>query len=102
MQVLINLMNRPTNGGPLRVGGAGEIVADNRSSILVTGGFEGGIHVRGPDTEQDFVSSLGNALSLVGKLQVNLNAPHVERGAVMGGGGQSFQPEQFLSLSWSE
>jgi hypothetical protein len=34
-------------------------VADNRSSILVTGGFEGGIHVRGPDTEQDFVSSLG-------------------------------------------
>jgi len=65
-------------------------VADNRSSILVTGGFEGGIHVRGPDTEQDFVSSLGNALSLVGKLQVDLNAPQVERGAVMGGGGQSF------------
>jgi len=71
---------------------AGITVADARASIMVTGGFEMGVHVRGPSVERDFVSSLGNALSSIGKLQVSLNDPPPKVGGGMGGGGQSFPP----------
>lgn len=70
----------------------GIIVADARASIMVTGGFEVGIHVRGPDVERDFVSSLGNALRSIGKLEVSLNDSPPRVGSGMGGGGQSFPP----------
>lgn len=69
---------------------AGIIVADGRASTMVSGGFEMGVHVRGPDVERDFVSSLGNALSSIGKLKVSLNDPPPRSGGGMGGGGQSF------------
>jgi hypothetical protein len=68
------------------------VVADARSSITVAGGFEDGVHVRGPDAEQDFISSLGTALSSMGKLKVSVNDPQPRLGAAMGGGGQSFPP----------
>jgi hypothetical protein len=71
---------------------AGITVADARASIMVTGGFESGVHVRGPDVERDFVSAFGNALTAIGKLQVALNDPQPKFGSAMGGGGQSFTP----------
>ncbi len=69
---------------------AGITVADARASIVVTGGFEMGVHVRGPDVERDLVSCLGNALSSIGKLKVTLNDLPPRFGGGMGGGGQSF------------
>jgi hypothetical protein len=68
------------------------VVADARSSITVAGGFEDGVHVRGPDAELDFITALGAALSSIGKLKVSINDPQPRVGAAMGGGGQSFPP----------
>ena len=66
------------------------VVADARSSIAVAGGFEDGVHIRGPDVERDFIATLGRALSSTGKLRVSINDPQPRLGAAMGGGGQSF------------
>lgn len=52
---------------------AGVDVVDSRASIVEVGAFEIGVRVRGPASEQDFVSALGDALSSVGKLQVSIN-----------------------------
>jgi len=70
---------------------AGITVADARASTVVTGGFELGIHVRGPNAERDFVSTLGNALFSVGKLRVAINDPLPRSGSEIGGGGRSFK-----------
>ena len=59
---------------------------------MVSGGFDIGVHVRGPDAEHEFVSVLGNALSSIGRLKVAVNDPLPKTGAVMGGGGQAFSP----------
>jgi hypothetical protein len=64
---------------------AGLAVNDARAQTIVTGGFEFGVHVRGPATEQDLVAAIGNALSSIGKLQVWLNAGAIRAGAVQGG-----------------
>jgi hypothetical protein len=70
---------------------AGVTVLDGRATSIVTGGFELGVHVRGPDIERDFVSGLGNALSSIGKLQVSINDPPARvGGAGIGGGGQAY------------
>jgi hypothetical protein len=69
---------------------SGITVADARASIIVTGGFEMGVHVRGTDVERDLVSSLGNALSSTGKLKVSINDTPPRLGSAMGGGGESF------------
>jgi hypothetical protein len=70
----------------------GITVADARASIVVNGGFETGVHVRGPDVERAFVIALGNALSVVGKLRVATNDPVPRTGGGIGGGGQGFTP----------
>lgn len=51
---------------------AGIIVRDDRASSIRSGGFEFGVHLRGPAGE--VISSLGNALSTIGKLQLFVNA----------------------------
>ncbi|MDH4098246.1 MAG: hypothetical protein OEU87_08000 [Nitrospira sp.] len=62
---------------------AGIAVRDDRASIMRTGGFEYGVHLRGPAGE--FILSLGNALSEIGKIQVFVNAPVSHRGSGMSG-----------------
>jgi len=68
------------------------IVADGRGSIIVSGGFDIGVHVRGPQVENEFASALGQALSSIGKLAVAINDPEPRMGATMGGGGAGFTP----------
>lgn len=65
-------------------------VADGRGSIMVSGGFDTGVHVRGPETEHEFTLVLGDALSRIGKLQVAVNDPEPRTGGGMGGGGEGF------------
>jgi hypothetical protein len=65
-------------------------VLDNRATTVVAGGFEFGIHVRGPDAERDFVSSLSNALSMIGELQTFTNDAPPRVASMIGGGGASF------------
>lgn len=62
---------------------AGITVKDDRASSMHTGGFEYGVHLRGPAGE--FILSLGNALSEIGKIQVFVNAPVSHRGTGMSG-----------------
>jgi hypothetical protein len=69
---------------------AGVVVADNRGASAVSGGFDVGVHVRGPDAEHAFISILGNALSSIGRLKVMVNDPPPKLGAMIFGGGQSF------------
>jgi hypothetical protein len=65
-------------------------VVDARSSVVVTGGFERGIHVRGPMSERDFASVLGDALSGVGKLQTFVNDATPNSTTEIDGGGERF------------
>ena len=65
-------------------------VLDSRASIVVTGGFQFGIHLRGPDSEREFIRNLSDALTSVGHLQTFVNQPPPRMGAMMGGGGQGF------------
>jgi hypothetical protein len=62
---------------------AGIAVRDDRASIMRTGGFEYGVHLRGPAGE--FILGLGSALSEIGKIQVFVNAPVSHRGTGMSG-----------------
>lgn len=64
---------------------AGIVVEDSRASFISTGGFELGVHVRGPDADRDFISGLAGALSSIGKLQVFVNGPSFRAGATIGG-----------------
>ena len=58
---------------------------------MVTGQFDIGVHVRAPDKEYAFASTLANALSSIGKLKVfPVNDPEPRVGSVMSGGGQVF------------
>ena len=63
---------------------AGIAVRDDRASSIRSGGFEFGVHLRGPAGE--FISSLGNALSTIGKLQLFVNAAVSPGGTSMHGG----------------
>lgn len=65
-------------------------VLDDRASLVVTGGFELGVHVRGPDSESALVSTLSDALSSIGQLQTFVNDPRPRTGGAMGGGGAAF------------
>ena len=68
-------------------------VADGRASFMVTGGFDVGVHIRGPGTESEFASTLKQSLSLIGKLEVSpFNDPAPNIGGGVGGGGQAFNP----------
>ena len=52
---------------------AGITTIDHRASMIVSGGFEFGIHIRGPQTEQEFVVGLRDALRSIGNLEVSTN-----------------------------
>jgi hypothetical protein len=65
-------------------------VLDDRASTVVVGGFELGVHVRGPDSERAFVSTLSAALSSIGGLQTFANDTPPRGGAGIGGGGAAF------------
>jgi hypothetical protein len=78
----------------------GIAIADSRASHSGAGQFDVGVHVRGPDSEDNFVSALGNSLSSLGKLQVSINQPVPRAGAMMNGGGEGFIPGTvFVSVS---
>jgi hypothetical protein len=66
-------------------------VADARGSIVTSGEFDSGIHLRGPEIERIFISCIGNALSSAGKLKVLMNDPRPKMGAAISGGGQGFR-----------
>jgi len=61
----------------------GIVVADARASIVVAGGFETGIHIRGPAAEQNFVLALSSAMSEMGKLKVAVNDAQPRIGAAI-------------------
>jgi hypothetical protein len=65
---------------------AGFAVTDSRASFISSGGFELGIHVRGPNSEKELILGLGNALASIGKLQVCINCASFRAGATMSGG----------------
>lgn len=67
-------------------------VADARGSQEVIGGFDIGVHIRGPEQESAFISCLSDALSTIGKLEVVKNDPPPKTGGMMLGGGQAFKP----------
>ncbi len=54
---------------------AGIVTIDNRGKRIPLGRFELGIHIRGPETQREFMSNLGNALENIGKLKVFINDP---------------------------
>jgi hypothetical protein len=60
-------------------------VRDERALTIVTGGFDFGIHIRGPANEQSLVMALARALHTIGKLDVYVNSPSVRGGAVLSG-----------------
>jgi hypothetical protein len=74
--------------------GRGINVVDTRASSMSLGGFDFGIHVRGPDGELPFMYCLKDALDFIGHLEVApVNDPLPPRiGATVHGGGQSFIP----------
>jgi hypothetical protein len=65
---------------------AGLQVIDYRADRLVSGGFEVGIHIRGPSLENDFMAALRGALSSIGALQeVSINGPSLRSSGMSGG-----------------
>jgi hypothetical protein len=63
---------------------AGINVRDDRASTVVSGGFDFGVHVRGPEIEQPFVLEMGRLFSEKGNLQVFLNTQSAPRAAIVG------------------
>ena len=57
---------------------------------MVTGGFESGVHVRGPNAERDFIAALSGALSAIGGLRTFANDAPPRTSMEMDGGGASF------------
>jgi len=64
---------------------AGIKSVDRRAQTIVTGGFDFGVHVRGPASEQSFVLAIADALSSIGKLQVWTNNGMVRTGVQLSG-----------------
>jgi len=74
----------------LRLALGNDNVLDSRASSVVTGGFQFGIHLRGPDSERDFIRALSDSLSSLGRLHTFINQPIPAIGSGMRGGGQTF------------
>lgn len=75
---------------------AGVRTFDARSSMGVAGGFEQGIHIRGPQVEDQFIKTLDHSLRSIGKLQVSVNDPPARVGMMFGGGGPAIPPGTVL------
>lgn len=68
-------------------------VLDNRGRGFSMGAFDVGVHIRNPsgaNTENDFVVSLGKALSMIGELKVSVNDPWPKATGLMFGGGEAY------------
>jgi hypothetical protein len=67
------------------------VVADSRGTEIVAGEFDSGVHVRAPEVEHEFASTIAGALSSIGKLKVfPINDLEPRVGSGMSGGGQGF------------
>jgi hypothetical protein len=62
---------------------AGVRAFDSRSSVVLTGGFEMGVNVRGPDSEKEFVEATALALSSIGKIAASANLAPFRPGSAM-------------------
>jgi hypothetical protein len=59
---------------------------DRRAGSISTGGFESGVQIRGPSSEQAFMSALSEALSSIGELkEVSVNGASFSPGSSMFG-----------------
>ena len=65
-------------------------VLDSRASIVTTGGFELGVHINGPESEEPFIMALSAALTSIGHLSIFVNQPAPRFGNMIMGGGHSF------------
>jgi hypothetical protein len=85
--------------------GTGRPAGDGRADKIVSGGFEWGVAIRGPESELPFMNALQGALTSIGKLkrvEVNGLQPPTGAGmsgnagmsgrAAMGGGGGPMRP----------
>jgi hypothetical protein len=64
----------------------GTMPMDRRANFIVTGGFEFGVQIRGPNSEREFMSTVTTALTQIGKLKmVQTNGPSFRAGAAIGG-----------------
>jgi hypothetical protein len=60
---------------------------DRRAGQIVAGGFETGVKIRGPNSEQEFMSALKNALTSIGRMkEVDVNGPLIITGAAITSG----------------
>jgi hypothetical protein len=59
---------------------------DARANSVVSGGFDNGVHIRGPASEQDFMASLATALRDIGHLFVVVNGATFRPGMTIAGG----------------
>jgi hypothetical protein len=64
----------------------GAMPKDARASKVVTGGFETGVQIRGPQSEMPFMRKLGHLLQTIGELDVSINAPELSGGVAITGG----------------
>lgn len=61
-------------------------IGDRRAGFIVSGGFEWGISIRGPESELPFMTALQKSLTEIGKLSgVTINGLMPAIGAAMGG-----------------
>jgi hypothetical protein len=60
-------------------------IVDERAQSIVTGSFDFGVHVRGPQSEEEFIRAVADNLRVTGRLQVFTNAALPREGAVMRG-----------------
>jgi hypothetical protein len=65
----------------------GTAPVDRTAGPIVAGGFETGVQIRGPKSEQEFMSALASALTSIGKLkEVAVNGPSVRPGTTITAG----------------
>jgi hypothetical protein len=65
---------------------AGVQVFDSRASVVLAGGFEMGVNIRGADSEKEFVEAAASAISSIGHVAAHANPPPFRAGARMGAG----------------
>ena len=66
-------------------------VADDIATVMPVGGFETGVHVRAPNEEKDFASTIADALSSIGHLDVAPPNDPLPTFNTLSSGGQHFK-----------
>ena len=70
---------------------AGVPVADDIATVMPVGGFETGVHVRAPNEEKDFASTIADALSSIGHLDVASPNDPLPKFSEISSGGEHFK-----------